>query len=87
MIKSLHIQNFQSHKKTTLKFHKGINVVIGQSDSGKSAIIRALNWTINNMFDHKENFFPYQKWPFFTNKIQYMRWGQAWMLRALSTLL
>jgi len=48
---------------------------------------KILNWTINNMFDHKENFFHYQKWPFFTNKIQYMRWGQAWMLRALSTLL
>lgn len=48
MIKNLTIQNFQSHKKTELDFDDGINIIIGQSDSGKSAIIRALNWVINN---------------------------------------
>jgi exonuclease SbcC len=48
MIKSLQIQNFQSHKDTTLDFHAGVNVLTGQSDCGKSAILRALNWLINN---------------------------------------
>ena len=48
MIKQLTIENFQAHKKTELSFDDGINVIIGQSDSGKSAIIRALNWVINN---------------------------------------
>jgi exonuclease SbcC len=48
MINSLTIQNFQSHKKTELVFDNGINIIIGQSDSGKSAILRALNWVINN---------------------------------------
>ncbi len=48
MINSLTIQNFQSHKNTTLEFDNGINIIIGQSDSGKTAIIRALNWVINN---------------------------------------
>ena len=48
MIKQLTISNFQSHKKTELSFDDGINVIIGQSDSGKSAIIRALNWVANN---------------------------------------
>lgn len=48
MIKQLSISNFQSHKKTTLEFSEGISVIIGQSDSGKSAILRALNWVINN---------------------------------------
>lgn len=48
MIKSLIIKNFQSHKKTKLEFDKGINIIIGQSDSGKSAILRALSWNINN---------------------------------------
>jgi len=47
MINSLTIQNFQSHKNTTLEFDNGINIIIGQSDSGKTAIIRALNWVIN----------------------------------------
>jgi len=43
-------------------------------------------WTISNMQDVR-GYFYYQKWPFFTNKIPYMRWGQAWMMLALATLL
>ncbi len=48
MLHSVSITNFQSHQKTILEFSKGINIIIGQSDSGKSAILRALNWVINN---------------------------------------
>lgn len=44
MIKSLSIQNYQSHKDTHLEFNKGVNIIIGASDSGKSAILRALRW-------------------------------------------
>ena len=43
-------------------------------------------WTVENMQGEK-GYFYYQKWPFFTNKISYMRWGQAWMMLALSSLL
>jgi len=43
-------------------------------------------WTINNMQD-ESGYFYYQKWPFFTNKISYMRWGQAWMMLALICIL
>lgn len=43
-------------------------------------------WTIDNM-QGKSGEFYYQNWKFFMNKIPYMRWGQAWMLLALSTLL
>jgi hypothetical protein len=32
-------------------------------------------------------YFYYRKLPMGTNKISYMRWSQAWMLLALSTLL
>jgi len=46
MLKSLHITNFQSHGKTELSFHEGTNVIIGQSDCGKTAVIRALRWII-----------------------------------------
>ena len=45
-----------------------------------------LRWTIDNMQD-KTGFFYYQKWPFLTNKIPYMRWSQAWMILALSTVI
>lgn len=48
MIKSIDIENFQSHKETRLDFDPGVNVIIGRSDSGKTAILRALNWAINN---------------------------------------
>ncbi len=48
MIKSIEIQNFQSHKDTHLEFDKGVNVIVGLSDSGKSAILRAIRWLITN---------------------------------------
>lgn len=44
MIEQLELQNFQSHKETTLEFEEGVNVIIGPSDSGKTSIIRALRW-------------------------------------------
>jgi uncharacterized protein YyaL (SSP411 family) len=44
------------------------------------------DWTITHMQD-KSGYFYYQKWPVLTNKISYIRWGQAWMLLALSNLL
>jgi len=43
-------------------------------------------WGIENMLD-EQGFFYFQKWPLYTVKIPYMRWSQAWMLFALSTLL
>jgi len=42
-------------------------------------------WTIDNM-QNKSGYFYYQIWPYFTNKISYMRWGQAWMFLALSKI-
>jgi hypothetical protein len=45
-----------------------------------------VRWTMNNMWDEK-GYFYYQVLPQFTSKIPYMRWSQAWMLLALSTLL
>jgi len=48
MIQKIKIRNFQSHKNTEIEFSPGVNVIIGKSDSGKSAILRSLNWIINN---------------------------------------
>lgn len=48
MIESIQIQNFQSHKNTTLDFSPGINAITGPSDNGKSAILRALLWAVFN---------------------------------------
>lgn len=43
------------------------------------------DWTIQNMQDSK-GYFYYRKFSWYTNKIPYMRWSQAWMLLALVTL-
>ena len=48
MIQTGVIRNFQSHKKSILNLSKGVNVIVGKTDSGKSAIIRALRWLFTN---------------------------------------
>lgn len=48
MISKLTIENFQSHKKTEMNFHPGINIITGPSDVGKSATVRALKWVALN---------------------------------------
>jgi hypothetical protein len=42
-------------------------------------------WTMANLRD-REGFFHYQKRRFFSVKIPYMRWSQAWMIYALARL-
>lgn len=48
IFESLEIQNFQSWGKVKLNFHKGVNIIVGQSNKGKSSIFRALYWICNN---------------------------------------
>ena len=44
---------------------------------------RLLQWVIGTMQDQK-GYFYFQKRKYFTNKIPYMRWSQAWMYHALA---
>ena len=46
---------------------------------------RIAAWTIRHMQD-PEGFFYYRRGRVFTNRIPYMRWGQAWMMLALAHL-
>lgn len=46
--RKLIIENFQSHEYTEIDFVPGLNVFVGPSDSGKSAILRALRWVLFN---------------------------------------
>ena len=48
MFTKVEIKNFQSHKNTTIVFDKGINAVTGESDNGKTAVIRSIRWLVEN---------------------------------------
>ena len=48
MIKSFSLKNFQSHKNSLITLNRGVNVIIGDSDSGKSSIARAFRAVVEN---------------------------------------
>lgn len=48
--------------------------------------VKVSEWMINHM-QHKEGYFYFQKHRFYKNKINYMRWSNAWMYLALSNLI
>ena len=44
MIRELRLQNFQKHRSRKIVFEPGLNLVVGPTDGGKSAVFRALKW-------------------------------------------
>lgn len=48
MIKDLTVKNYQSHKDSRVVFDPGVNVLVGPSDSGKTALLRAIQWLVFN---------------------------------------
>ena len=48
MLKSLRVKNFQSHRDSLIKFSPGVNVLVGDPQNGKTAILRALNLVRTN---------------------------------------
>ena len=44
----LDLQNFQSISEARLEFEQGINLIVGQSNSGKSATLRAVKTAVLN---------------------------------------
>lgn len=58
-------------------------VKLGKFEEQKELMNKVLSWTIEHMQSEK-GYFYYQINKFFSSKIPYMRWAQAWMLYALS---
>jgi hypothetical protein len=54
-------------------------------EHGIDSALGILQWAFKNMWS-KKGYFYYQKTRFIKNRVPYMRWSQAWMLFALSTL-
>jgi exonuclease SbcC len=42
------LENFQDHKDSTVDLVNGINLIVGSSDAGKSAVLRAINFVFHN---------------------------------------
>lgn len=48
MLNKIKIQNFQAHKKLIVELDPRVTTIVGSSDTGKSAVIRALRWLCQN---------------------------------------
>jgi len=48
MLKKVILKNIQSHKKTIINFSSGLNVIIGGTDTGKTALKRGIEWPVTN---------------------------------------
>lgn len=48
MLEKLTIRNFQKHKKLEIEFDQYCTTIVGKSDVGKSAVLRALRWICIN---------------------------------------
>jgi len=53
-IRRVTLNNFQSHKDTVIDFCDGVNVIVGNSDEGKSAVIRGIRSVL--LDESKNNF-------------------------------
>ena len=48
MLNKIKLTDFQTHRNTSLDLVGGINVITGQSNQGKSSIVRSLYWVFRN---------------------------------------
>ncbi len=48
MINSIETKNYHSHKNTKIIFDSGVNIIAGNSDAGKSDILRQAKWVFAN---------------------------------------
>lgn len=60
---------------------------VGGSDEDRALAEKVLAWSCTNMRDERTGYFHYQREKYFTNKIPYIRWTEAWMLYALAVAL
>jgi len=83
------LPRYYSNSKYPIDMHSTAQLVITLNKmkllyAHKELVERVLTWSFENMFDEKKGYFYYQKNKYFTSKIPYMRWTQAWMFYAMS---
>ena len=82
------IPKYYSNSIYPVDIHAPSQLIITVKKMGKTAsagdvVDRVINWSIDNMQD-KKGYFYYQINKYFTSRIPYMRWSQAWMFYAYS---
>lgn len=50
MIRKVTLKNFESHESSEIDFTEGLNLITGQSNQGKSSIVRAIALVVANRF-------------------------------------
>lgn len=82
------IPKYYDNRKYPVDIHnyaQGILTFIAMGDLDKANRLATI--AVNTMWDKKKKYFYYQKTKFYTNRINYIRWSQAWMFSALTKLL
>lgn len=85
------ISNYYNNSIYPIDIHSPAQFVITLAKTGRfhenqKLIEQVLKWTIEHM-QSKNGYFYYQINKYFSSKIPYMRWSQAWMFYAMSTYL
>ncbi len=86
------VPHYYSNNKYPIDVHNTAQLVVtldmlGVIEVNRDLVDRVMKWTIDNMYDQKRGFFYYYKEEWFTNKIPYIRWVQAWMYYGMSVYL
>ena len=51
-IKKVHIENFKRfHKSFDIEFNQGINIIVGDNESGKSTILEAIYLALTGLYN------------------------------------
>jgi hypothetical protein len=83
------LPKYYSNSKYPIDMHTTAQLIVTLNKMNllgqkKELVDKVLSWSLENMFDQKKGYFYYYKEKYFTIKIPYMRWTQAWMLLGLS---
>lgn len=84
------VPKYYNNEAYPIDIHSAAQLVVtldslGRMNDYRDLVDQVMNWTVNNMQD-SQGYFYYQKKKYWTIKIPYMRWSQAWMAHSLMVL-
>jgi hypothetical protein len=61
-------------------------MVVNKKSDHAEITDRVISWTVANL-QHKEGYFFYRRYKYYSNRINYIRWSQAWMFFSMTKFL